>query len=1026
MVGRSRHIHRLLIAILLCLVFAGCAPPSQPPESHNSDPLTISLGPWDSFYKWRGDVTLSSLDAKPGQSWHADFDIKLDLRELKSHPGIVQGLYVVLVGEKVYDREGRLSGMTALSISNRFTSAGIPISYYEGMLPVRALGNRRGSPFEAIVEFPAEDWANGGYAHLTGRLEAELPPDLEPGFYRPHVDIFVKFKGAGTPVDIGHLPYQLGQWLDANIDVAGPPGSKMSALRRWIPMPIEFMQAPQVLPEVRVGEPATPHIPWTIFHGVDAYGLSGILPDEAKGEVGLLSRVRLPTPLTLRPGVYSVSPGLPNLFPEAALADLFIGNETVPYMIKNYLDLFQGYAECVLILPNGRREDLGRREFTGHDRMGPRLGGAGFELDLTKTGDYQVEMRGMMVDKFGREYTAGGTYSFTVAMPLSFSTPVKPGTNYLVGGAFPASAHINPPVPAEVSVAIHYFPNSDTDREIHRVYGGQANRFGHFIPEKPPMRFQEPGEYRSLLTARYVDERGTLWQGVQSSAGVIAPVEPELVLHGGKTFLSPPDPTKPDYGAFERYRSEFEGGSSYVQDELLCQFDFIFPYHSGDTLHIATTYPFESVVGIVHSMEAKSRELADRLVQALNPDGTTFNFPLTPRRRKPVYLPDVFKFAEDNFAYYRISKEHPDQFPVLSANSDGLSPFQYPEGNELEAYGYVSVIRPGFPVMTLAYTGIFIGSCWIVSPNPYGGQINASPNGDLPGDLYRVMSGLVVKDRKTGKNYYDAYSASIVTLAPGSYSNSVTAPGTRPIVHSNGRDLDYFIGMDTSESYLVGDRMMLGGTVMPSVEANVEFTVTKPDGTQEKLAGRTNRLGGFAPPRPIPIDQPGVYKVRGAVERDGKTGDIVGTGDGEFYHFAVPPNSEKFLQIELPVVSSVEPGGVEIPISWSGELTGAKITYSIMMPGSVLDEGVREVEGDRYTFKLRPEQLAIQYPFIDTVDHRNGEAILADTLVMVFFLEAEKDGEKIYDVARLILRGSRLFNGRAMSQGGGHPGKPQY
>ena len=33
--------------------------------------------------------------------------------------------------------------------------------------------------------------------------------------------------------------------------------------------------------------------------------------------------------------------------------------------------------------------------------------------------------------------------------------------------------------------------------------------------------------------------------------------------------------------------------------------------------------------------------------------------------------------------------------------------------------------------------------------------------GDLPEDLYRVMAGLVVKDRETGEAWYDAYSAGI-------------------------------------------------------------------------------------------------------------------------------------------------------------------------------------------------------------------------------------------------------------------------
>ena len=34
---------------------------------------------------------------------------------------------------------------------------------------------------------------------------------------------------------------------------------------------------------------------------------------------------------------------------------------------------------------------------------------------------------------------------------------------------------------------------------------------------------------------------------------------------------------------------------------------------------------------------------------------------------------------------------------------------------------------------------------WAVSPNSFGGQIGASPNGDLPGDIYRLLGGVVLR-----------------------------------------------------------------------------------------------------------------------------------------------------------------------------------------------------------------------------------------------------------------------------------------
>jgi len=635
-----------------------------------------------------------------------------------------------------------------------------------------------------------------------------------------------------------------------------------------------------------------------------------------------------------------------------------------------------------------------------------------------------MKLQGTMYDRQGRKYQAGGTYPFTVALPLSFSTPVKPGTNFIAGAAFPASAHVNPPLPAEVTIKVWYYPASDPERAQHATFSGKANRFGHYSPRRPPMRLTEPGEYRSLVTARYTDQQGRLWQGSQTSAGVVADRDPQLKLHGGRTYISPPNPAKPHYGGWARYDLDFEGASSYLGDELLSQFDNIFPYHSGDTLFVATTYPFESVVGIVLSMEARTEALARRIVNAYNPSGKAYNYPMAPRWRKLIHLPDVFKFGEDNFGYHRVSVKHRDHLPILSANLKGLSPQLYPEQNELEAYTYLSVIRPGFPVMSLAFSGSFMGPCWIVSPNPYGGQINASPNGDLPQDLYRVMAGLVVKDRLTGKNHYDAYVATIVANAPGTHKNAVKAPGTRPITRANGRDFTFFLGMDTSDVFMVGEKMMLGGGVMPSVPATVSRQVTKPDGTVEMLVGKANKLGGAGPPRPLMVDQPGVYRVKVKVEHDGKTGDVVGSGDGEFFHFAIPPDTPQLMDVGLPAASGVQFGEkVKIPLSWPARLKDARVTYSVMMPGAVLDEGSVDVRGAKHVFEMDPSKLAIQYPFIDTHDHASGEKLYADTIIATLLLEAKDGEQKVYDAVRVIQRGPMVFNARALTKPSSAPGK---
>ncbi len=170
------------------------------------------------------------------------------------------------------------------------------------------------------------------------------------------------------------------------------------------------------------------------------------------------------------------------------------------------------------------------------------------------------------------------------------------------------------------------------------------------------------------------------------------------------------------------------------------------------------------------------------------------------------------------------------------------------------------------------------------------------------------------------------------------------------------------------------------------------------------------------------VDQPGVYRVKVKVEHQGKTGDVVGSGDGEFFHFAIPPDTPQLLDVGLPAASGVAYGEkISIPLSWPETLTNARITYSLMMPGALLDEGAREVASHRTVFEMDPSRLAYQYPFIDTRDHSSGEKIYADTIIATILLEAERSGEKVYDAVRVILRGPMLYNARALTKPGSAP-----
>ncbi len=111
---------------------------------------------------------------------------------------------------------------------------------------------------------------------------------------------------------------------------------------------------------------------------------------------------------------------------------------------------------------------------------------------------------------------------------------------------------------------------------------------------------------------------------------------------------------------------------------------------------------------------------------------------------------------------------------------------------------------------------------------------------------------MVLQDLETGKNYYDAYGAAItVTEGDGELnSNSILAPGERPLVTTGGRDHFIFLATDTHDTLEQGEVMHYGGMVFPNVPGDVAWTVTKPSGQQIMVKGKANRVGtvGGSPP----------------------------------------------------------------------------------------------------------------------------------------------------------------------------------
>ena len=989
----SRHGIGLLVATALsALATAGC----NRGDPTRGDPGTYSFVSGNPIFPW--SVTASRLSpglaVEPGSAWALDYDLRVDLRRHRQRYGTFTHLILAAQGLLRHDADGFLRTVASTpAISSNFTTTGIPVERFDGWPDLALLTNKNGSPFEGLATFPLKA-AVADIHRLKGRLTVTLPSHTPQGHYRVRLMAFVRVKGVPHPVMLDNF------WDNSNT------------------------QEEHVLPLVAVGKPAAPRLPWTIFappmrrgHPGKFYrGQPGILPLEDQGRVGLCGRSGFPAERILPPGQYTITPSFPSVFPLSAMPPVEGGLEVFREQQANYLRFNQGLVACTIKGPTTARR-LGALRMVGPGHSGPILEHGGFQADMRRTGTYTIKLWGHIEDSTRREFKGGGTYRVHIAMPLSFSTSCKPGTSFLVGDRYPAKVNVNPPFPAEVALTVDYYPASDPSRRRRWKAQGRANRFGHFVStEGPLLSFDVPGEYRSQLTATYRDGRGRLWMGTQTSAGVIAPLRAgTLKLHGTRTFPYDYKVDRPYYGGVKRYSRRKPLTRAFLPFRPSPLPDAFAPHDPRDTLVISASGFNESMVEPHLSMAIEDPALSSR-VQEGNRMASTAPPPLLqPRKKKWLYLKDVVQISADSAAWFPADRAHADELPIKSVASGKYHPFVAPNQTSVQAYLYMGVVRPGFPVMTTALESEALGLYWLASPNSFGRHFGSGHNGDLAGDVYRVQAGAVLKDRRTGKTYYDAYSAAIAVVSADGQANGILRPGERPLVSTQDRDHHIFLATDTHDALEVGERLGFGGMVFPAVPAAVNWTVTGPSGKVSQVTGQANRLGLVRGNTQVLADQPGVYSVKVQVRHGSLRGDVVGTRDGTFWHFVLP-------RTDLPLLKTTLGGRVRvhadrslrIPLRWPDRLKKVKLHYAVLMPGQVLEQDVIADPAVGWEYRYTPSQLMVQFPNLDARNFGTGQWALADTVVFQFFLEGEDAGVRVYDSLRLVLRGQDLFNYEAL------------
>ena len=154
----------------------------------------------------------------------------------------------------------------------------------------------------------------------------------------------------------------------------------------------------------------------------------------------------------------------------------------------------------------------------------------------------------------------------TVANSLDIETELLPGTPFDVDNNLPVGLHIYPKVPAKINFTVTHVDANDV--EIQQEYQGVANESGYWDGDGKFFSFENPGEYKVHVEARYSDKDGRLWVGRMLYGGVIATENAPIIVHG---FRGPDNiqSIPPPWG----FGSDFESSGHHQ-----------FPFFTGDIL----------------------------------------------------------------------------------------------------------------------------------------------------------------------------------------------------------------------------------------------------------------------------------------------------------------------------------------------------------------------------------------------------------------------------------------------------------
>ena len=913
-------------------------------------PLEFIGHGYTDYGSWTSDVIVSDNQWQSGQA----LNIQSSLTVLQSHiDGLtkgtakVDGFCLLITAERTFDAGGVLRLPSDERMSSLLTPTGLAI---EGGVQ-GAVTNRFGydfrTPVDEFATIPLSSaQKNGNQVQVFFNVATTLPKDLPPGIYRLRFDYGVTY---------GKSNYSLNGETFASRPATVTTGFQQAESDFYSP-PIRASGTYVTGQQIDATQ-IQPRIPWLILANYASNGYYGAVADEDKSTFALSGRNLIPDdvilPLYAGDNKTKLSYSLEPQFPE----DTIDANSNIPWAFNS------GEISIQVTGPDGKMTDLGTQHFVGNAGQWPTTKMSTITAwKPAAYGYYTVKETGWINDIWGNRYEGGGTYHFWIAKRMTLATATFQGQAYPVGTKYGKDIAFDPAVPATVKVTATLFPNSDATKAKSITYSGTASPGGIYGAAQgmQPFLLDSPGEYCAHILAQYTDQEGHLWVESMTHAGVVYPTDTTIAAHGKKLTDSK--------GKLVDEGDTNTEGYVDTQDVSHLQHNN-YPYQVGDVLLIAADH-----------------QGTDKVEPVLTYSDINNPAPYDPRLQT---------IGQTN---------------IKLQTSNGYSPHLFPEYITDWNYYYGAAPRPGFMGRFIVGENGTRAPYWPVSPNAFGGQVNASSNGDTAGTIYRLIGGVVLRKQNTTP-VYAGYMANAFIMTAGTNDNRVITAGSQDLLGSdNTKSRLFLVSTRPGMIYETGTGFTPTAQIDPILPATVTYTLTYPDGRVVTTTGQGDSFGNFAGKDKWILDIPGIYHYNVSADWQGYKGYMPGLpkDGGNFYVIEKDkPAGAVNLKLNLPEQSSFAAAGT---LTITGTSTASSVSYAALTPGAVLDGGTLTVTGGKFSYTFDPAALAAKIPIYNVINVATGKPEIQDVVQLTFFSTENVPGGGVYHSAvRVIIRGTAVL-----------------